>query len=58
MLKINEGDEFENRVYDMTGKLVYAGHQSEENLSHLSTGIYIVNSCIDGASFTLKIAIR
>lgn len=58
VLKINEGDEFENRVYDMTGKLVYAGHQSEENLSHLSTGIYIVNSCIDGASFTLKIAIR
>lgn len=48
----------DNRVYDITGKQVFQGNHSEENLHHLSKGIYIVKSRVDGETFVLKIFIE
>lgn len=52
-----QSDDIDNRVFDLSGKLVYSGNAQEENLSHLTDGIYIVRSVIDGNSHVLKIII-
>lgn len=58
ILKITGGNDIDNRVYEITGKQVYQGNHSEENLNHLNKGIYVVRSMIDNEMFTLKIIIR
>lgn len=58
ILTIAKGNHIENRVYDVTGKQVYQGNNSEENLNLLSKGIYVVRSTIDTKVFTLKIIIK
>lgn len=57
-LKIAGGNNIDNRIYDISGKLIYQGNKSEENLNHLNKGIYVVRSTIDGETFTRKIVIE
>ncbi len=58
ILKVTGGNDIDNRVYDITGKQIYQGNNSEENLSQLNKGIYVVKSIIDGKAFVLKIIIE
>lgn len=58
ILTITGGNDIENHIYDITGKQVYQGNNSEENLNLLSQGIYLVRSIIDSKMFTLKIIIK
>lgn len=57
LLKVTGGNKIENSIYETTGKLVYQGNSSEENLEHLGKGVYIVKSMINGKASTLKIVI-
>lgn len=58
ILKTTGGNQIENRIYDVTGKLVYQGNHPEEDLNHLNKGIYVVRSLINNQTFTLKIIIQ
>ena len=58
ILKVSGGNDIENCVYDITGKQIYQGNNSEENLNHLNKGIYVVRSLIDSKTYILKIIIR